>query len=146
MDLRESVRVILFDHLGNPLLLQRSDGAKTGYYCFPGGQVEHGETRRDAAIRETFEETGIHANVSKIARYANGEWDNHYYASLEQVHQDDVSVNHESLDYRFSREMPSSHFAFTSDKIMYNRFITTEQHPYRSLKQSFNHQPQNKTA
>jgi 8-oxo-dGTP pyrophosphatase MutT (NUDIX family) len=146
MDLRESFRVILFDHRSDPLLLQRSDGAKTGYYCFPGGQVEHGETRSDAAIRETFEETGIHTDLQKIGHYSNGGLKSHYYASLEQVDHDDVSVNHESLDYRFSREMPSSYFAFTSDKIMYNKFITTEQHPYRSLKQSFNHQPHNKTA
>lgn len=30
-----------------------------GEVCFPGGEIEHGETPRQAAIRETWEEIGI---------------------------------------------------------------------------------------
>ena len=32
-----------------------------GEVCFPGGEIEQGEDRRDAVLRETWEETGIKA-------------------------------------------------------------------------------------
>lgn len=42
----------------------RSDVLKSqpGEVCFPGGAVERGETRKEAAIRETMEELGIYEN------------------------------------------------------------------------------------
>jgi len=42
------------------LLIRRADGvAKGGYWCFPGGHVEPGETPRRAVCRELAEELGI---------------------------------------------------------------------------------------
>ena len=43
------------------LLLRRGPTAKwkAGMYCLPGGKLEKGETLKDGAIRELFEETGI---------------------------------------------------------------------------------------
>lgn len=44
----------------NVLLLRRAHtGAYDGYYCFPGGRVEPGETIRAALAREAQEEIGI---------------------------------------------------------------------------------------
>lgn len=37
---------------------------------FPGGKLEHGETLEEAAIREVFEETGVHVkNLQWFAEY-----------------------------------------------------------------------------
>lgn len=46
----------------------RSDVLKSqpGEVCFPGGAVERGETRKEAAIRETMEELGIYENQIDI--------------------------------------------------------------------------------
>lgn len=43
------------------LLLRRGPTAKwkAGSYCLPGGKLERGETLKDGALRELFEETGI---------------------------------------------------------------------------------------
>jgi len=52
------VCTIIFDESGRLLLEQRSD---CGWWCLPGGKLDAGETLEHAAIRETFEETGLHA-------------------------------------------------------------------------------------
>ena len=42
------------------LLIRRAEGIlKGGYWCFPGGHVERGETSRQAVQREFHEELGI---------------------------------------------------------------------------------------
>lgn len=43
------------------LLLRRGPTAKwkAGMYCLPGGKLEKGETLKDGALRELFEETSI---------------------------------------------------------------------------------------
>jgi 8-oxo-dGTP diphosphatase len=41
------------------LILQRASGRGTGWWSPPGGDLELGEQPSDAAIRETFEETGL---------------------------------------------------------------------------------------
>lgn len=42
------------------LLLKRSDAISwSGYYCNVGGHVDGGETIRQAAVREAYEEVGI---------------------------------------------------------------------------------------
>ena len=46
------------------LIGQRPSGATlAGYWEFPGGRVERGESARDAAVRECLEETGLAVTV-----------------------------------------------------------------------------------
>ncbi len=46
---------------GCVLLLKRAAGTDNGgYWALPAGTIERGETPQDAAVRELFEETGIH--------------------------------------------------------------------------------------
>lgn len=56
MNDKQAAGVILTRPDGKVLLLQRSDGSG---WCFPGGKTEPGETAQAAAVRETFEETGL---------------------------------------------------------------------------------------
>lgn len=48
------------------LLVRRAAGvARGGFWCFPGGHLEAGETSRDALTRELREELGIEAAPSQ---------------------------------------------------------------------------------
>ena len=53
-----TVLVMISDNNGNILVQNRADKSWPGF-CFPGGHVEPGESFTEAAIRETFEETGL---------------------------------------------------------------------------------------
>ncbi|EBA15091.1 hydrolase, NUDIX family protein [Roseobacter sp. SK209-2-6] len=50
-------------HAGSVLLVQRGKPPNLGSWGFPGGHVELGETGKEAAVRELFEETGVRAKA-----------------------------------------------------------------------------------
>ncbi|WP_299395180.1 NUDIX hydrolase [Pelagibius sp.] len=47
-------------HDGAVLLVRRANPPQAGAWGFPGGKVELGETAAAAALRELYEETGLH--------------------------------------------------------------------------------------
>jgi 8-oxo-dGTP diphosphatase len=53
-------------HRGKVLLVCRAQEPCKGEWTFPGGLVELGETLRQAAERETFEETGIRIRAGEV--------------------------------------------------------------------------------
>lgn len=56
------IAVAVVQHDGRYLIGQRPDGVKlAGYWEFPGGKLEPGETPAAAACRECREETGLQA-------------------------------------------------------------------------------------
>jgi 8-oxo-dGTP diphosphatase len=61
---------VLFDAQGQFLLTSRPAGkVYAGYWEFPGGKLEAGETVEQALIRELCEELGIEARPAAIARW-----------------------------------------------------------------------------
>ena len=59
-----SVNVVVVNHAGEILLIQRSDN---GNWAVPGGAIDLGESLTDAAIRETKEESGIDCQITGIS-------------------------------------------------------------------------------
>jgi 8-oxo-dGTP pyrophosphatase MutT (NUDIX family) len=62
-DLRVAVSAIVWDENGRLLLQQRGDN---GYWCFPGGGVERGESIAEALCREVWEETGYTVRPGRL--------------------------------------------------------------------------------
>lgn len=60
-----TVLCMVYDDQGNILVENRKDPDWPGI-CFPGGHVEPGESFTNAAIRETFEETGLTVSNLKL--------------------------------------------------------------------------------
>jgi ADP-ribose pyrophosphatase YjhB (NUDIX family) len=65
------------------LLVKRARPPSQGFYAYPGGKVEPGETLEEAAARELAEETGLEAKD---------------YRLLRDIHIDGISENH-AVDY-----------------------------------------------
>ncbi|MFD8084095.1 NUDIX domain-containing protein [Kitasatospora sp. NPDC059722] len=55
--------VVVVDEAGRILLQRRTDN---GMWGLPGGMMEIGESLADCGIRETYEETGIHIEITGI--------------------------------------------------------------------------------
>jgi 8-oxo-dGTP diphosphatase len=52
---------------GAVLLVRRAKEPYLGKWSYPGGSIEPGETSREAARREAFEETGVDVQVLEVA-------------------------------------------------------------------------------
>ena len=59
-------RVVIVQDGRVALIKRVRDG--TTYYIFPGGGVEDGETPAEAAVREAYEELGVHVRLSEHMR------------------------------------------------------------------------------
>jgi len=56
--MRRAARLLVLNEAGEVLLVHTIKKGRNRWE-FPGGKVDEGETPREAAIRETFEETGV---------------------------------------------------------------------------------------
>ncbi|MGE5169676.1 MAG: NUDIX domain-containing protein [Rudaea sp.] len=65
-----TVSVITFDAKSRVLLVRH---AETGEWTTPGGMIEPYETPADAAVRETWEETGLHVELTRVIGVFGGE-------------------------------------------------------------------------
>jgi ADP-ribose pyrophosphatase YjhB (NUDIX family) len=54
------------EEAGRILLTRRSINPGRGLWTFPGGFVDFGESVQDAAVRETFEETGLKVDLTAL--------------------------------------------------------------------------------
>ncbi len=103
IEIRQVVRQVLGEPLPNPVprvaagaivhnpetdkyLVQKSH--EFNNYSFIFGGLEEGEDYKDAAIRETLEETGYKA---KFVRYISPEWEGHFYHPGKKVNRSLIS-------------------------------------------------------
>ncbi|QDD63758.1 NUDIX domain-containing protein [Herbaspirillum seropedicae] len=48
------------------LLVRRAHPPDAGYWGYPGGKIDFGESIEEAALRELYEETGVRAEVQSV--------------------------------------------------------------------------------
>ncbi|HUG68389.1 MAG TPA: (deoxy)nucleoside triphosphate pyrophosphohydrolase [Pirellulaceae bacterium] len=73
-DLPTRIAIAVVERNGEFLVGERPPGKPlAGCAEFPGGRVEAGETPEQAAVRECFEETGLH--IAVVSRYDECEHD-----------------------------------------------------------------------
>ena len=77
-DTREKVGVIVYDRLGNVLMVQ----GKSGKFSFPKGGRLRGETEYEGALREAWEETGIDLELVKYQTKIKLVWGTYFIYHL----------------------------------------------------------------
>lgn len=84
IQIRPGVAVIIFDENNRVLLQKRAD---VGLWGIPSGHVEPGETVANAAIREVWEETGLHVMLTRlIGIYSDPQSQTFYYPDGRNIH------------------------------------------------------------
>lgn len=96
--------VIVVNEQGKMLVLRRGETAGTfpGYWNFPGGAVEEGETIEAAGVRELEEESGIKVSEKDLVYFQVNTLPKimvHFF--MTNKYEGEVSLNWESTDYKW---------------------------------------------
>ena len=90
---------------GKTLFLKRRGGLGGGVWYLPGGIVEPGEDPADAAVRETFEESGLRCLEPRLLRVwgypAQNAIDAYHATYIAQAAGGDVTLSIEHSDHRW---------------------------------------------
>jgi ADP-ribose pyrophosphatase YjhB (NUDIX family) len=119
-------------HKGRILLCQRADEPRRGLWNTPGGFLEHGETLRTAAIRETLEECGVSVHALKLGFiYEFPQLNEIVTMFLADIQDASITLGKESIDARLFEieSLPWRQLAFPTDSDALRR--TFEHTPYR---------------
>jgi 8-oxo-dGTP pyrophosphatase MutT (NUDIX family) len=86
------------------LILQRASGRAKGWWSPPGGNVDEGEEPSAAAIRETFEETGLRIADLRfvrdwVFRHAADDYDRHITSFAAAAPDGSVTLSEEHTDH-----------------------------------------------
>jgi len=79
--------VIIYNPDGQVLMLHRTDNDS---WCFPGGAIELGEKVEEAAMREVFEETGLHLMNLELFGVFSGQELYYKYPNGDEVYNVDI--------------------------------------------------------
>jgi len=118
--LYDNPRVIagcLVEHQGRYLLCRRAIEPRLGYWTLPAGFMENGESAEQAALRETWEESGVRARILAPYSICNATTVNQVYlifrAELIEIAAD---AGVETLERRFFApdELPWAELAYPS--------------------------------
>ena len=103
---KSGANVILINK-GKVLLLLRSDKSRwmPGVYGPPGGHVDPGETPKQAAVRETFEESGLTVNAADLElllQRTKHDFGVIYYYITDKFTGDGVSLSYEHKGFTWA--------------------------------------------
>lgn len=79
---------VLFINDKNQVLLQKR--ADNGYWSYPGGSMELGETFEDCAKREAFEETGLTCLELTYFTHLSGERMHYIYPNKDEIYSAEI--------------------------------------------------------
>jgi 8-oxo-dGTP diphosphatase len=121
-----AVRAIITNENGKVLILKRSNTIKAnGKWCLPGGNVEYGQTIKEAVHLEIQQETSLITKEVKFLFYYENlpseESELHYINIVFQcTAEGNLQLNHESSDYAWidSGAMNNFSIAFRNNKIL----------------------------
>ena len=116
----------LFTLNGGIVLLQRGVEPAIGKWVFPGGYVDRGESVRDAAVRETKEESQLDVKLGPLLNvYSYPRSPNVIVVYSAQVVGGTLTAADESTDARVfpAKEIPWHDLAFDSTKDALNDYI-----------------------
>lgn len=74
--------VVVFDERQRVLLVRHSEGNR---WTCPGGMIEPNETPANAAVRETWEEAGIHVELTHVIGVFAGDLCNETYSNGDRI-------------------------------------------------------------
>ncbi|WP_409271911.1 NUDIX domain-containing protein [Neobacillus sp. SCS-31] len=80
MQIRNSAKAVII--MDEKILLIKKHDAEGDYYLFPGGGQEHGETLREALLRECIEEIGQPAEIGELLYIREYIGKNHEFSSM----------------------------------------------------------------
>jgi 8-oxo-dGTP diphosphatase len=108
--------VIVVNDDDEVLAIKRSDDCRSfkGYWNFPGGGVEIGESALSGAMRELFEETSLIVNKKDLYHFKSHKTpalDVKYFITFN--YDGDILLNNESTDYKW----------YNLSKIKLNEFV-----------------------
>jgi len=97
------------------LLLKRSDKSKSfpGFWDFPGGKHDDGETPAQALIRELKEETNFDIEAGNEIRnitYQNDNWNLLFYYFKPKILQGELKLSDEHSEYKWITEEELNQF------------------------------------
>ena len=90
---------------GKILLLLRRLGWKTGYWGPPGGHIDPGETPKQAAVRETYEEAGLRikeSDLELVAQRTKHDFGMIYYYTTDKFTGKGVALSHEHKSFTWA--------------------------------------------
>jgi ADP-ribose pyrophosphatase YjhB (NUDIX family) len=113
---------LVYNPLGQFLILQTSKGKDFGKWVVPGGKLDPNETPIDAFAREVLEETGLvvnHVNLLGIRDYTARSGNHYQFYDYTSSVEDDkrIKINEESLAFRWITKDQIPNYIFT-DSIM----------------------------
>ncbi len=121
-----AVRAVITNENGKVLILKRANTIQgDGKWCLPGGNIEYGQTAKEAMEREIRQETSLICKKIEFLFFLESlpseESELHYVNFVYRCNvEGNVKLNYESSDYAwiYPDAVPNYNIAFKNDEIL----------------------------